>query len=103
MSSQGKIDDDKQFDTMGEMQNQNYQQPMVETSHREPNDPPTDFRCSKETGAMSFGEKANPLDSSNVSFEPLMRDKSYSRSEKFGPNELEGRIGHGSLVSIKDI
>ena len=45
----------------------------------------TDFKCDKSMGAMSFGEKAKPLDAvsrmSEVSFEPAERDKKYSQTE----------------------
>ena len=59
-----------------------------------------DFKCDKSMGAMSFGEKARPLDGiSEVSFDPIERDKKYSKTVM----EDFGRSGHGSIISIRDI
>ena len=52
-------------------------------------------------GAMSFGEKANPLEAvnrmSDVSFEPAERDKKYSQSEMVSGQR------DGYLISMVDI
>ena len=58
-------------------------------------------------GAMSFGEKAKPLEQddaisrmSDVSFQPADRDKKYSQTE-MAPGQRAA--AHGSIISIQDI